>query len=348
MRKVFVTAFVALLVMLVSCSDFFPVPGADKAEYDEYGQRLINAKVKVGGTTASRALTNALAKGAADYMEVIFKAKGRYYRADGLLTQTLSLKLPAIAYNNTNAILLIGRKTDLRLLAIGTTNTPLALLEKDYTIIFTIKALEADLYAGGTPTFEIDEDKPTTDAGPNPVIKSLKDQNFPENIIKSGTFDDETTTCFQVPINTNGIEATLTIANTVSTIINTSTPTVTFTIKRGGSTNEITAISPSVTFTTSGVITFSFNSKGESSHIITFDVPVVGFEAYVDDNTTLGLVNAKTWHIHGGTITKTPIDFQPTEDSGEAGVALIVTEEPHSMVDINVGPITTTGNPNWL
>jgi len=290
-------------------------------------------------------------------MEVIFKGGSRYYRAEGLLSQTLKMKIPAGIYDASNAILLIGKRSDKTLLAIGTTNIDTdTLTPTNNTITFTIKSLTAALYAGGedhtsasgldnTPTFVIDEDTPTQSS----TVDSLKTKGFTAAIIKDGTFTDEDTTCFQVATDTAGIGAKLNIKGfdgagvKIAKVDKTGTiPAVTFTASKGTPPAIIVDKSDIDFYITggTGTIDFIFNTAGEGGYIITFDIPVVGFVVYDDTSdptTTPGLVDQLTWHILGGTIPA-PASYQPLEGSGEAGVALIVTSEPNKLVTVHVGP----------
>jgi len=315
----------------------------------------VTVKINTGGTAGSRALTDELAKSSANYMEVIFKGSDRYYRAEGLLTQTLSIRIPAIQYTVNNAILLIGKKTssggtdDYALLAIGTTTDKVT--TSTSKIDFTIKSLKADLCAEGSPTFNIEEYSGKDASDNDYKIAEANDRIF-ENETKKGTFTDEFTPCFQVPLNTFKIYAALTITDfvgnstTIKVIDVTSTdPKVKFDKITGSDTLSADDINV-VLSTDTCVISFLFDSKTAGSYIITFDIPVVGFVEYVDDTTTLGLKNAKTWYIRGGTISSPSASPQPLTGSGETGVALAVTAEPFQMTDTIVGPIKTDDT-NW-
>jgi hypothetical protein len=97
----------------------------------------------------------------------------------------------------------------------------------------------------------------------------------------------------------------------------------------------------------SGKIGFKFDTTTKGEYIITFDIPVVGFDVYDDPatnggtpSTNSGLKDAITWHIHGGTII-TPSGYQPLAASGEEGVALLVTPSPFKMVKIKIEPVDT-------
>jgi len=359
MRKTIFTALVTLLVLLavVSCDSFT----GEKPEYTADGQKLATLKVKLGGTTGSRALTYDLAKDAANYMEVIFTSGGRYYRTEGLMTQTLSIQIPASTYyNDTNVILLIGTKTidpagsdpdDFALLAIGTIDlTGVTAPAKGFlvaddgnTITFTIAALTTDLYAGSSlSNFLITPASVTAPFIAEPV----------------GTFDKKgLIKCFQVPESIDGIAATITISGFDDAGVNIKPiPTdykVEFTEISYKDADGKTATSPTITnpsaisFDTSnpgdGVIRFSFNSGLEGRYIITFDIPVVGFVEYDDSAPPVivgpGLSKQLTWHIRGGTIRSPTASFQPMEGSGEEGVLLAVRPEPLTMSTVIVGPI---------
>jgi len=355
MKKTVVTALIALFIVLAfaSCDNIITEPGAEKsgaekAEYTADGQKLVTVKVKVGGTAGNRALTDTLAKGAANYMEVIFKGGGRYYRAEALLSQTISIRIPAIKYNATNAILLIGKKTstDYALLATGITNTD---ADTQNTIEFTIKSLTADLCAEGSPTFDIEEFSGSPDK-----IAEGNGRVF-ENKTKDGSFTDEITPCFQVPLNTTNIFAMLTISNFGGTEaiikeVKKTSPVVKSEVtfnKEGTTTAEITANNINVTFLSNSCkIDFLFTTGGvDASYIITFDIPVVGFEVYapesspgVGDGVAPTLKDQIIWYIRGGTISSPTLKPQPVTGSGERGVALAVRSEPFKITDSFVGP----------
>lgn len=358
MRKTILTALVVLLVMLavVSC-DIGSVAG--KPEYTEDGRPLVTLKVSVG--SGSRALTDALAKSAANYMEVIFKSGGKYYRKDGFLNGTLSLKIPADSYTKDNAILLIGRKSDNTLLATGTTTKVVAATDNGTTITFSIVSLTADLSASAGSTFAIIET--SGDDGTDPPnlvpIEETAGGVFKDNT-SSGTFKiDDSTPCFQVPTDMAGIKATLTIDGLTNTGANiivadgskvkpTAVTPVVFTKVEGDDPISIlqTAVTPTIgtSVTAAGKIGITFTTIGEGCYIITFKIPVVGFAIYDDPTiptahptTTPGLEKALTWFIRGGSEDGYQKD---TGEYADDGVPLIVTTSPYTLVPIKVGPIT--------
>jgi len=344
MRKTIVMALITLLVMLVaSCDSFITSPGAEKAEYTADGRQLVSLKVKVGGTAGSRALTNTLAKGAANYMEVIFKSGDRYYRTAGLMSQTLTIKIPVDTYNENNAIILIGRQLDQTLLATGTVHTDdQEVTENNTTIRFVIKAFTADLYAKGPPTFAIT------------ASTALSAKGFTATKIVDGSFGDTDIFCFQVPTSESDIGATLSISDfgNPANIARTSDDAeVIFTgiASIDVPTPPTIEVDPSdITFNvTTGVgkIAFKFTTTTEGNYIITFNIPVVGFIEFDDSDTSLivgpGLASQTTWYIRGGTISA-PASSQPQPGTGEEGVALSVRTNPLRMVNVNVGPVLPT------
>jgi len=339
MRKVFVLAFVALLVMLaVSCDSFNVLPGGEKPEYTADGERLVELSVKVGGTSASRALTLELAQEEADFMEVIFTSGGKYYRKAGFLTEPLKIRIPAITYDATNAILLIGRSkvngtADNTLLAIGTCSQTVSTATS--TITFSIKSLKAELYAGAaTPSFVIT----ATNAG------------FTAAEIINGSYPDNDITCFQVKNDQSNIGASLTISGfdgAGAKIVAKSDPVVKFTGTPTIAGANVVVTGSDLGFSIASnaakiAFTFNTNATGLSgtgilaAYVITFDVPVVGFAEYdTTAKSPSGLSNQITWHLRGGTT-----DFYQTREGGAAeGVALIVSDEVHSMSDATIGPL---------
>jgi len=343
MRKTFVMAFVVLLAVLAVSCDIGSVAEAEKPEYTADGRKLVNLKVKIGG--ASRALSDTLAKGAANYIEVIFKNGTDYYRADGLRDQVLSLRLPADNYTSANSILLVGKKESksggsdfYTLLAVGTPATGGNLTSlppgtNTAEITFSVTSLTADLYAGGTPTFTITNDFST---GEHIAFNGKT---------TDGTFHDGLTTCFQVPtsMTTTPIRAELEISGfgstTTSSFATKGTNTVTFTEVGNTLTgDDITVASANISFditSSVGTIGFSFQTgTNKANYVITFDIPVVGLAA-----SGTGLSDAITWHICGGT-DLAPSNYQSATGSGKEGVALLVTSSPHKLVNISV-------NPNW-
>jgi len=349
MRKTIVAALVTLLVVLaVSCGDFLTVPEGEKPEYTADGKKLVNLKVKIGGSANSRALSDTLAKAEANYIEVIFKSGNDYFQTDGLRDQVLSLRLPADDYDETNSILLVGNKSSgdiYTLLAVGTPKDDSGQLKgksgNTFTIEFGVTSLTADLYAGGTPTFSITSDFSSGTGGLNkPAFVGQT---------KDGTFHDGLTTCFQVPtsissatpitakLEIHGFGATTT--GTTGTIVSAGDNAVTFTEVGNNLIGD--DIDPTdITFgiaSGTGTIGFSFETgANKANYVITFDIPVVGLAA-----SGTGLENAKTWHINGG--TKPGIrNYQNATGGGQEGVALLVTPSPYKLVNISVNPVWPT------
>jgi len=305
----------------------------------------VNLKVKIGGSANSRALSDTLAKGSANYIEVIFKSGTDYYQADGLRDQVLSLKLPADNYTSANSILLVGKKGSksgadfYTLLAVGTPSaggnlTSLPAGTNTAEITFTVTSLTADLYAGGTPTF---------------AITNVFTTSHPDFVGKTadGTFHEDLTTCFQVPtgmtsadpitakLEISGFGATTTGAT--GTIVSNGTNAVIFTEVGPTTGNPITVAPAGITFgigtgadVGKGTIGFSFETgSNKANYVITFDIPVAGLSAAIS--------NALTWHICGGT-DLAPTNYQSATGSAKEGVALLVTSSPYKLVNISVNP----------
>jgi len=326
MRKVFVLAFVALLVMLaVSCDSFNVLPGGEKPEYTADGERLVTVKINTSGIAGNRSLTNGFAKEQANYMEVIFEKNGKYYRASGPLSATmpLSITIPTGTYADDKAVMLIGRARDKTLLATGKLSTaPLIVTAADTSSIgFTVLSLNTDIYAG-EDGFTIDEDTGRSSAAATTDDKPITDTDFAD-LTASGTY--EGLDCFQVPTSTFKIKAILEFSkgfeNTGSMIYVTSDANaVKFT-----KITDPTAAAPTATIVTpaaipgaigtSNKIEFLFDSPSAAGeYTITFAIPVVGF-----GTGAKGI----TWTIRGGT-NEGP-DFVGTE---EGSVVIIVATEP--------------------
>jgi hypothetical protein len=319
MRKTIVMALVALLAMLavVSCDSIL---AGQKPEYTEDGQRLVTLKVNAGGTAGnSRSLTDAIAKLKADYMEVIFHDSGKYYHADDYMG-TLSIKIPAKLYADTDAILFIGRKSDGTLLAVGTLDTgSLNVTAGTSTLTFNVTSLTTELNAdAGTPSFVID---PTTTGG-FPTTSLTKFDNSP---------------CFQVFSTKTGLKASLAIdgfgATNDGNIIEVTGTAVTFNNIGGAPAISVTTGDIDAVTFVGGVATVGFtfdapsltppaDGPAEAKYNISFVIPVKGFVASSPH---------LTWYIRSGIKAGTDLD------GGEKnGVALLVTDSAGEWSEGNV------------
>jgi hypothetical protein len=340
MRKTIVTALVVLLVMLaiVSCDSFSALPGAEKPEYTVDGERLVTVRVNISGTSGGRSLTGPLAKQEANYMEVIFRRGTKYYRAVGSVNDSLPIRIPAGEYSPTDAIMLIGRLSDHRLLATGalsatkdvqSTNTTTS------TITFSVVSLTANISTTGT-AFKIKEDSG------NPKI-NIQTGFTTTDITKQGLIDD--LPCFQVPTEIEDIEASLAITGFASTgtiITVTGAPIITFAPTEATGMDALSATffdsdGDPATFPaaigTDGTIRFKFTTGDDGGQYkVTFNIPVVGFSG------TAVIPGRITWEIHGG--TNTGIDYIGTE--GGSGFKLLVAASPaEKFVDGTVSKPTT-------
>ena len=325
MRKTIVIALVALLVMLA-------VASCDNSGFGLGADRLVTLSVNTGGTAGnSRSITDTSAKAEANTIEVIVKSGTEYYRAVGRKGDDISLRVPAGTYNNTNTLLLIGRK-DGTLLAIGTATNAVTLpwTSGDKTLTLTATSLTTTLTAGVS--------------GCNFVIdaSSVDSTDFPlfAGKLDKGSVNDGP--CFQVPTGfndpaysnyVNGIKASLTFNNTnlasigTNIIVKSTANQVKFTPFVTG----MPAINPIVTSISNfgaGKIAFEFDTTTAGEYRITFDLQVVGFsEDYVAGRGTEPL----TWHIKGGTDTGVDYgDDGSLKTATREGVPLIVTDAPTS------------------
>jgi len=370
MRKVIVTAFVALLAILA-----FATCDNNLAGQNDDG--MVTLSISTGETAAgnSRSLTDALAHDEANYLEVIFKyASGaKYFRAGSpwALRNSLKITIPVGTYATgtaNDAILLIGRRSDGTLLAIGKLNGSNVVTADGDTVKFTVSSLEASLSVAAPATYD---DTTLGPYSPSFAINetSLIDTTWLAGFSKKGTYEGvDDSKCFQVPVSKNGITATLTITNLYnsgSSIILVDgtklTPAVPVTdqVKFNllSTTDTVSAVALTNTVgenlgdtTTPKPITFTFTTGTyEAQYYITFKIPVAGFAVYVPAVTTgtptpeenPGLKNALTWFIRGGTIA----DLPDTTGDGEEGVALVVTSAPNEKV--KVGIETGTGTDPW-
>ena len=321
MRKTFVAALVTLLVMLalVTCDN---IPTGQKS-----GDGLVTLSVNTGGTVGnSRSITDTSAKAAANYVEVIFKGSDNvYYRAAGYQGAKLKVKVPAGTYDDTNTLILIGKKSDGTLLAFGTATNSVTVggsNPSDPTIDFAADSIETKISAASGTDLVF-------------TVPSAFSAFTPTEIIGGILFDDDATSaCFQVPTGviaatyTEGIEVKLSLTTAdFSTlgdriIVQSSTNPVKFTSISGSP--AISPITGSVKPTTDmsdGAIEFGFNTTTtEGKYSITFDFPVVGYDATTVTGTG---TDPLTWHIRGG--TEPGYDFGGTDNAINDTVPLRVT-----------------------
>jgi len=320
MRKTFVTALIALLVMLaVSC---------DNVNTGQNDDGLVTLNVNTGGTAGSRSITDTQAKDTADYVEVIFKSGSDYYRANGYQGANLKVKVPAGTYDNSNTLILIGKKSDGTLLAFGTATTTVTVgpgEAPDPTITLSASSIETNISAGTGTDFVITN---TNIVAVNPA--------FTTTVVNNGVFFDGTTACFQVPTGVvattypDGIEVTLGLTNAdFSTLgdrikVQSSANPVKFTpIGSSPPINPITGSVKPTTDLSAGEIEFAFNTTTtEGKYAITFDFPVVGYSlAWSAGKGSQPL----TWHIKAG--TEPSYDFGGDTAENET-VPLIVVNNP--------------------
>jgi hypothetical protein len=369
MRKTFVVALVALMVMFaVTSCDNIPIPGGEKPEYDADGRELVTVSVSVNGTVGnSRSLKDEYANphnssgsgGITDFYEVIFRrgvAPGTspftYYRDSNTYAISGSkIKVGIGSYGANDAIVLLGRKwsaSDCTLLATGvitkviykdTTEddtAPFDVNKDTDAIIFTVKSLEADISPNATSAFQIDEDS-LPDGSPFIGQTTL-------GVVGSDDW-------FQVPHNTPNIKATLTISNFASSgdyIVRQNITTTAVTFEGQGvaanSAYEITGsvTAPAAAGTAIGAdgkfeITFStkdlspITTPGElpAKYWVSFNIPVVG---YATSGT--GLEDQTTWFVRGGTATTLGLDLANDDNKY---VALLVGPDPKVEVDAEFG-----------
>jgi len=325
MRKTFVVALVALMVMFaVTSCDNIPVPGSEPVEYTADGRQLVTLTVNVGGTVNGRSLTDPLAKAGADFVEVVFKKGSDIFRAEGVFPTPIKIKIPTGSYTIDEAIVLVGRESDYVLLATGVMSgtTPVSsgsdfqISDSTTKITFTVQSLTANIKAGGG-SFEIAEN-----TGSPTAIEDNPDFAGKTAVGSYGA-DPNKNPWFQLPSNTSGIDATLTIAGLSATGSK---------IVRASGVNAVTASKvtltaedlPSIAVSspnvgdpiTNGQITITLATpvniaNSPNRYGIIFNVPVVGYES--------GIQNQVTWVIRGGTIN----GFDHT-NSGNDSIPLLV------------------------
>ena len=349
MRKTIVTALIALFVMLalVSCDNMAAGAGGGggKAGYTADGRELVELTINSSGTVSrsvttngtegvSRSLTTDIAPKEADYMEVIFKDGASLYRNYGPTPQ-ISIKIPAKSYSSSEAIVFIGRYSDMTLLAYAMPASGTFDATSATPGNFTFHALTANLTVGGT-------DFVITDSGFTNT--TFNGQSKTGKWYSSSTAAD----CFLVPTGQAGIIATLTIHGLDSISITALTPGATegviFIPTSGGTGITPTGVTPTAGTWSDGKISFTFSTvpiTTPSKYSITFKFPVKGFDGSNGVSLTPGGKNALTWYIRGGTELGPDIPATTGADgSANEGVALVVsnTISGYTIADIVVEP----------
>jgi hypothetical protein len=365
MKKTIITALVALLFVLafVTCDGLITEPGAGKPgyTYTEDGQEMVTVSINPGSVAGgSRVLDQTIAQAQADWYEVIFKDnKDKFHKTDGRYPNPLTLTVPRDTYNDTNAVMLIGKKKTVdigggnteeyfTLLATGYIKVPVNLALAPPDITFTVNALTADL---------------STEGDSFKIITDDTDFPFPSDFEnETGLYYPYNFPCFLVPTDTR-IVASLTIGgfkNTGNLIKNYRAPgkTVNDFVKFNMPDPSTTLVRltsdgrPSIAIDTINelVLGFGFSiPQGEETYcVITFEIPVIGLSA--EPFTTSNGKDSITWNIHGGANQGYP-DLMKTEDNGITwewaikgeGVALEVAD---SADGIPMG-ISTKPGPDW-
>jgi len=282
MRKTFIMALIALMVMLalVSC-DNFPIPGGEKPD-----DGLVAVKVKVDEAGAnSRSLTEALAQSQWNYMEVIFKKGSNYYQAEGYKTSGVSIRIPVGDYSDSGngAIILLGHKNGVNTL-FATGRLATGDEEVDATTVeltFTVTALTASLVADTNAT-----------------------------VVITGAAKGGTPPSFQVNIGTSNIDATVTISGFADTGADIKVTNRSVAFQETTSTNSTVSVaSTDITSPTIGnaiasandaQVKFKFTAPNvESAFRITFPVTVKGYGdlSTIADNLPNSNIE---WVIRGG------------------------------------------------
>jgi len=332
MRKVLGMALIALMVMLVaSCDSGIQTPGGASGAS---GDGLVEVSISTSGdiADASRSLTATTAKADGKFMEVIFRRETttagtyKYYRAVGYVGLPLSIKLPVGSFTDAEAIMLIGRQSDNLLLAVGVPTATITITAGGgNTAAFTVSSLVSNLVASTASDFQI-------------VETSFTAGDF-SGKTSEGFFFGTYAPCFQVPLNTSSINATLTIRNFsvvsgASVFLADTAPTVTFTAYEGTAISGAT-ITPASGAVGTGVFTINFTTTAAGKHYIDFNIPVVGFNP---PSPSVDIPNRITWHISGGTVNN--LDF----DGGDnKNIALIVTNDADQLSDTSITTPTFPG-----
>jgi len=332
MKKALLGTFVTLLVIaaLVSCDGVIGGFGGEKVEYTPDGRKLVEIKIPTGDPAGGRSISGTLNESEVNYVEALFVdpvVSTAFYKASGYKGTTLTVSLPGGTYDDTNSVMLVGKRSgsDNILLGVGSVSDG-GTVSGAGTMEFTVTYLETNLKAGAASSFKIDG---TTGA---PAVNTGNGGAFNGKLHLGEIFSAGD--CFQVPTGTVGIGASLTFAGFADTGANgfgdtggnifvNGTPTVTFT--------QFLVTSPAITVLpaditpkdgdpigTDGVIGFEFTTTAVGTYMVTFNIPVVGFDA---------LSGGITWEIRGGTKPGQP-DFDGEE---EDGVPLTVVSAPASI-----------------
>jgi hypothetical protein len=322
MKKALLGTFVTLLVIaaLVSCDD---VIGGAGGKYTPDGQMVEVTIVNNIG----RSINSDFAIAESNYVEAIFfdSANSKYYRANGLMVLPLKIKIPGIAYSASNAIVLIGKRDEngYTLLATAAQDNPGVVVSAG-SINFTADSLVLDLRANSaSPSFVI-----TANAAVSP---------FDATAVKSGLYQN--LRCFQVPINKNGIAATLTFTGAFPGGLIYTDSEIKFE-KITASSNPPAIAGGDIIFTPpvgpnpvfNGIVSFTFNSKAAGDYKILFNIDVIGINPAA---STLGTAPI-TWSIKGG--TEEGPDLDPTDPTAADGVVLRVVD-PADIIEGTIPPI---------
>jgi len=366
MKKTIITALIALLIVLAfaSCDGIITEPGAEKPEankpvytYTADGQKMVTVKINIGGTAGnSRSLTNTFAKGAANYVEVIFKdTDGKFYKKDGDLGDPLTVSVLVQQYMPSDAIILIGKRTgtspsdyDYTLLATGTIEDSNGVdLTKGFSeITFKVTSLDVNLTTVNG-NFEITN----TWLGEFKYIDDSSGSDVVVNHTDKGRFLNGAS-CFLVPKN-NDITAKLSITGFENTGNNIfvklksdfssdttgflkfnkydattgAVSAVTTEIEQNWIIPNIASLSSPSASPPSSAITFGIKTITNGFYTINFDIPVIGLNSVGRPVTTSDpTVEGLTWKIRGGTNDNPDAPSTSGTVTAGGGVALRVAD----------------------
>jgi hypothetical protein len=335
MKKLWLGGCAAVLVLALAGCDGLALgslKGSDLAQYTEDGRRIVNLTINTGAGTA-RALTQALAKNAINYYEVVFCDGADYYRVAGHKGETLKLSLPAGSYltdtAGTSAVVFAGNDPgtgEKTLLAIGKLTAPAdgAITASTTSVTFTLTELATDIKAAVGTTFAIGAGAP---GGGSPVLYDTVD------------FNGTAVPCFFVDKDTTAATATYTIQNMNTSAMATGGGTpknfgdliiatgpgtlTTWGLVSNEATHQVIAVdTPTVTapaasgaaIGSTGAITLSFDTPDAVGwSFINIDIPVCALDTAVPQGTI--------WHIRGGLKNFLP-DAGSTVNSLGGGVVL--------------------------